>query len=101
MTKINRILRGNRRILAQFNPSGKAKVRIEKLYRVEKIPYPGLTLVQDRHKPSPIEHYPEALMWLSKQTLTGDVFIQRAPTYLILLMLAATGDHVNFLIPHY
>jgi hypothetical protein len=31
MTKINRILRGNRRILALFNPDGKAKVRKEKL----------------------------------------------------------------------
>jgi len=31
MTKINRILRGNRRILAKYNPKGKAKVRKEKL----------------------------------------------------------------------
>lgn len=31
MTRINRILRSNRRILAEFNPNGKAKVRKEKL----------------------------------------------------------------------
>lgn len=31
MTKVNRILRSNRRILAEFNPEGKAKVRREKL----------------------------------------------------------------------
>ena len=31
MSKINRILRNNRRILAAFNPEGKAKVRKEKL----------------------------------------------------------------------
>lgn len=31
MTKINRILRSNRRILASFNPTGKTKIRKEKL----------------------------------------------------------------------
>lgn len=31
VSKVNRILRTNRRILAQFNPSGKAKVRKEEL----------------------------------------------------------------------
>ncbi|MEE9437361.1 MAG: hypothetical protein V3V14_00085 [Saprospiraceae bacterium] len=31
VTKINRILRGNRRILAAFNPTGKTKIKKEKL----------------------------------------------------------------------
>jgi hypothetical protein len=33
MTKVNRILRGNRRILAAFNPKGKAKVHKENLLK--------------------------------------------------------------------
>ena len=45
--------------------AAKAEVRFEELYRVEKTPYSGLILVQDRHKPSPREHYPEAVMWIS------------------------------------